>query len=379
MKKIYLSKFLFLFIFCIFITVPLYGCNSKQDKEIVVAKNVKEDLNSTKSEILQLIEEGNAFLQSGKYPQARACYEKAISKDKTNESTYMQIKDNYVNAKRFDDAYYIIKLAIDNNVSKDEMSKILEEIKSNFSPISLENTISEGDDYSLPTQTNIPTDNITNPVNIRWSQKNIDTSAPGTFTYDGYIDEYGRTVHLTLTVKKVIKKPKETSSQQVLASNQKESIIVKKEVVKSNKIGFIDSIYENNGDTFIKFNETEFYRNEDAQREYAKDGFTPSDTEWGHDYYIRDNSKEQKVYKLSKDCKINICIYLVDSKTKYKTSDELKPISKDDFKTYVYSSTCNYNDQLSKYPGLPNYNRALLFWINTEDDIITSMNMQYTP
>lgn len=379
MKKIYLPKFLLLFIFCIFITFPLCGCNSKQDKEIVIAKNVKEDLNSTKSEILQLIEEGNAFLQSGKYPEARASYEKAISKDKTNESTYLQIKDNYINTKRFDDAYYIIKLAIDNNVSKDEMSKILDEIKSNFSPILIENTISEGEDYSLPTQTNITTDTTINPVNIRWSQKNIDTSNPGIFTYDGYIDEYGRTVHLKLTVKKVVKQLKETPSKQDLATKSTNTPSPKKEVVKSTKIGFIDNIYEESGNTLIKFNETEFYRNDEAQREYAKDGFSPAHYEWGHDYYIRDNSKEQQIYKLSKDCKINVCIYLADPKVEYKTADELKPISKDDFKTYISTSTYNYNNQLSKYPDLPKYNRALLFWINTEDDVVTSINMQYTP
>ncbi|MBD7911998.1 MULTISPECIES: Ig-like domain-containing protein [Clostridium] len=363
MKKINLLKVLLLFIFSIFIAIPLCGCNSKQDKEIVVAKNVKEDLNSVKSEILQLIEEGNAFLHSGKYPEARTSYEKAISKDKANESTYLQIKDNYMNAKRFDDAYYIIKLAIDNNVSKDAMSKVLEEIKSNFSPILLENTISEGADYNLPTQTNIPEATITNPVNIRWPQKNIDTSNPGTFTYDGYIDEYGRTVHLTLTIKKVVK--------------QKIPTTQKKEVVKSSKIGFIDSIYEENGDTFIKFNETEFYRNEDAKREYAKDGFSPSDYEWGNDYYIRENNKEQKTYKLSKDCKINVCSYLVDSEFQYKT--ELRTISKDNFKIYVSNCINRYNNELTQDPEMPKYTRALLFWINTEDDIVTSMNMQYTP
>ncbi|MDS0527198.1 Ig-like domain-containing protein [Clostridium sp. SHJSY1] len=379
MKKIYLSKVLLLFIFSIFIVIPLYGCNSKQDKEIVVAKNVKEDLNSAKSELLQLIEEGNAFLQSGKYPEARSSYEKAISKDKTNESTYLQIKDNYMKAKRFDDAYYIIKLAIDNNVSKDAMSKVLEEIKSNFSPILIENTISEGADYSLPTQTNIPEATITNPVNIRWPQKNIDTSSPGTFTYDGYIDEYGRTVHLTLTIKKVVKQANSPLPQQELSAKQKISTTQKKEVVKSSKIGFIDSIYEENGDTFIKFNETEFYRNGDAQKEYAKDGFSPSSDAWGHDYYIRDNNKEQKTYKLSKDCKINVCIYLVDSKVEYKTADELRTMSKDDFKIYVSDSINKYNNQLTEHPEMPKYDRALLFWINSEDDIVTSMNMQYTP
>jgi tetratricopeptide (TPR) repeat protein len=200
-----------IFILCISLSVPLSGCTEK-DKEIVVAENVKEDLNSTNAEILQLIEEGNSFLQSEKFSEARASYEKAISKDKTNEDTYLKIKENYMNTNRFDDAYYIIKLAIDNNISTDKMGKILEEIKTKFTTIQLENTITQGDDYSLPNPKTIPVDTITNPVNIQWDKKDIDTSHSGIFIFDGYVEEYGRKVQLKLTIKEAVKQTNESTN-----------------------------------------------------------------------------------------------------------------------------------------------------------------------
>ena len=199
MKKNYLLKVL-LFFMCLLLIPTLYGCKSK-DKEIVISENVKEDLNSEKSAILELIEEGNTYLNSGNFSEARNSYEKAIAKDKTNVSTYLEIKDTYMKSSRFDDAYYIIKLAIDNNVSNDEMSKVLEEIKSNFSILNIEQTIIRNSDFNLPEQVNLPIDTVPNPVTIKWNQSKVDTSTCGTFTFDGYSDEYGRTVKLTLTIR----------------------------------------------------------------------------------------------------------------------------------------------------------------------------------
>jgi tetratricopeptide (TPR) repeat protein len=360
MKRNHLFKVLLLFIFCFSITVPLSGCRTQQDKEIVVAKNVKEELNSVKREILELIQEGNILLQAEKFPEAKASYEKAISKDKTNENTYLEIKNNYVKAKRFDDAYYIIKLAIDNNVSTDSMSKILEEIKTNFSVIKLEDTTTTGNSYELPTNLTVPVTTIPNPVTIRWVQKKVDTSNSGNFTFDGYIDEYGRRVQLTLTVKDI---PKVT----------KKVTIPVKETVKSNSIGFINDIYEENKNTYIKFDDVQFYRDTDAQKEYAKDGFPPSEYEFGYDYYIRNKEINNKPYILSSNCSINICAYKVNPNID-KNSHELTTISQKDFKTYI--NKWSNIDELDKEFGS---SRALLFSITTEDDVITSINMEYTP
>ncbi|WP_143315489.1 Ig-like domain-containing protein [Clostridium sp. HBUAS56017] len=234
MKKRFLLKIFGFIILGSFLVIPQYGCKLK-DKEIVLANDVKDNLKSTRAEILKLIEEGNTFLESRKFSEARDCYEKGISKDKANEDIYLQVKDTYMKAERFDDAYYIIKLAIDNNVSKDSMTQVLEDIKSKFSIIQLEDTITQGDDYSLPNPKTIPIDTATNPVNIQWNKKDIDTSNLGIFTFDGYVEEYGRKVQLKLTIKEVVKQTNEGNKSSNKDTIQNEKSVNNKTITYSSK------------------------------------------------------------------------------------------------------------------------------------------------
>ena len=51
------------------------------------------------------------------------------------------------------------------------------------------------------------------------------------------------------------------------------------------------------------------------------------------------------------------------------------PLDANYFKNYVTESKNNFDTLFECTSG----NRALLMWIDTEDDVITNLTMQYTP
>lgn len=205
MKKGFLT--IGLIILCV---VMFVGCSGK-DKQVVLADDKSQQLELQNKDINESIELGNIYLKQGKYDAARKAYENAISKDSDNKENYLLIKDTYIENSRFDDGYYIIKLAINNNVDTDNMKNVLEEIKKNFQVINYEATVYENAEFSLPKKAIFEVNGGQQEGDINWGQSTVDTSKVGTFAYQGTVEEYGRTVTYTLNV--IQNKPKVSSGE----------------------------------------------------------------------------------------------------------------------------------------------------------------------
>ncbi|MEW8957365.1 tetratricopeptide repeat protein, partial [Clostridium sp.] len=148
MNNTIIKKLLSLFLL-LGLTLSVMACQA-EDKEIVLANDVMEQVKVEEMEVKESIQIGNKHLEEEKYDEAKKAYEEAISMGINNKDTYLEIKDMYMEKKRFDDAYYIIKLAIENNVDIDNMKTILGDIKKNFKETTIESSINEKDNYNLP-------------------------------------------------------------------------------------------------------------------------------------------------------------------------------------------------------------------------------------
>lgn len=234
----------FLFILFILLITSITACTAN-DKKTTTPNNANDKIKQEKSDIQKNIELGDKSLQEGNFDNAKNYFEKAISIDTSNKQTYLDIKDKYLAKGRLDDAYYIIKLALNNNVDTSNMTSVLEEIKSQFPITTIEKTIYQLDSYSLP-------DNVLLSINgkevnsaVKWSTSSVDTSKVGIFNYYGSADQYGRPIKLTLTVKQ-------------------------KPIVKNKIIGSIKQVYESNGKRYLKVDEVAFYTGTSAQTEAKK-------------------------------------------------------------------------------------------------------------
>lgn len=178
----------------------LVGCKPS-DSESVVSKDVKAEAKEEENKIRDTIDQGKILLNEGKYDEAKEKFEEVISKNKTNDKIYKEIKKIYMNKERYDDAYYIVNMAIENNVDVENMKKSLEEIKSKFEVISLNNSVYQNESFSLPNAVKFTVNGESVEKEVAWNNTNIDTSTLGTYNYEGTIESYGRTVKQVLTVK----------------------------------------------------------------------------------------------------------------------------------------------------------------------------------
>ncbi len=142
--------------------------------------------------------------------------------------------------------------------------------------------------------------------------------------------------------------------------------VSKNNLKRENIYGFVNYLYEKDGDTIVVVDEVEFFRGDKAKEEYSKDnnGEVSKDA-FGWDYYIRNNDSSEKDYMVSPNCKFQVCKFAISNDT----SIDLVEISGKEFKGYVSKSLKQYT--------LPT--RALLFKITLQDNIITKIVMEYTP
>lgn len=239
-------------------------------------------------EVKKIIKDGVSFLNEGKYEDAKNTFEKAISMDKANKGTYIEIKNQYMEKERLDDAYYIIKTAINNNVDIENMKGILNGIKSKFQVVKLDKSLNLYTEFNLPSKIKAKINGEPKEVDVVWTNNSIDTSSVSQVKYTGKIELYDRDVELNLNVLKYIK--------------------------KENKIGYITKVYDQDGVEYIEVDEVEFYSNNylgdrTAEIEASKDGYNldVEDGKWLYDYYIRNKSKDVKVYEISSEASIILC------------------------------------------------------------------------
>lgn len=344
---------LFLTAFILFISSFIFmGCEDR-DKVIVLSDDVEQDIQFEESEIEKYISEGNKFLSENNYEEARKSYDAALAKESTNKQLYLHIKDKYMEAKRYDDAYYIIKLAIKNNVDTEEMNEILVGIRSMMETVNLSLEKYKGDTEFKPTdQVTINVDGNSVTDYIVWLDWDNSIDNVGQYVFHGVTKEYGRNVVATLNI-------------------YEKKIDYEKEIRYEKKIGFVREVLVKEDGIYISFDEVEFFRDEEAYNEIRKDGKMTYDKEGNEilwvPYYIRNTYENEVTYKVSESATYNLCSYLIDPYSN-KASDEVEECDFNTFKAYI-----------DQYKGNKDMERGLLFILDIKLDKVTDLTMQFTP
>lgn len=344
-RKIPLLLGIFISFICCIIFV---GCAGK-NKEIVLSDDVEQDIQFEESEIEKYISEGDKFLSESNYEEARKSYDAALSKESTNKQLYLDIKDKYMKAKRYDDAYYIIKLAIKNNVDTEEMNEMLVGIRDMMETVNLSLEKYKGDTEFKPTdEVTINVDGNSATDYIVWSDWDNSIDNVGQYVFHGVTKEYGRNVVATLNI---YEKPIPY-------------------VPDVSKIGYVRDVLVKDDGIYISFDEVEFYRDKEAYDEARIDGELSYDEDGKEflpgPYYIRNTYENEVTYKVSESATYNLCAYLV--KSSKKSSLDVEPVDFETFKAYI-----------DERKGDKGKERGLLFIIDIKLDKVTDLTMQYTP
>ena len=184
---------------CCLLTLMLAGCNSKE-KEVIISNDIKEDIKVEEEEIKTLKDKAKEYLEVDNFQEAKNLYKKVILMDKSNKDLYLEIKDEYIKKDRLDDAYEIIRIAVDNNVDGEGMQKVLDDIESNFEVVEYNANIKKDDQYVLPEEGEVKVNGEKVTVPITWENENVDTSNLGDFVYKGINEQYGRTFIMNVNV-----------------------------------------------------------------------------------------------------------------------------------------------------------------------------------
>ncbi|MCW6084324.1 tetratricopeptide repeat protein [Clostridium sporogenes] len=366
-KKAIISLLLILIIM-----LSISGCG-KKEKTSVLTNNVKQQEAMKENEIKKFIKNGTNFLNEGKYDDAKSSFEKAVSMEKSNKESYIEIKNKYMGKNRLDDAYYFVKLAVNNNVDTENMKKLLSDIKSRFEVTKLYINVYQNNEYKLPDKIKAKINNEDKEVEVIWNNKSVDTSEIGTTKYQGKIEQYDRIAELNLKVLQSPKEKKENKNKEEKINkninNSQKPYNDKniKEVKNGKQIGFINEIYEQNGKRYLKFDEVEFFKNKDAndrtaEREVIKDGKKEYllDGRVTDDYYLRNNDNTLEDYEISQNVQVYVCKYHIDKNI---NTIDLQRINYEKFKT------------LDNVYGQGN----ALFYIYVEDNVIVKIQEQFRP
>ncbi|WP_251861497.1 Ig-like domain-containing protein [Clostridium sp. Marseille-Q2269] len=377
-----------IFLLLLLITMlSVSGCG-KKEKTTVLTNNVKQQEAMKENEVKKFIKDGTNFLNAKKYKDAKSSFEKAISLDKSNKGSYLEIKNRYMEKQRIDDAYYFIKLAVSNNVDTKNMKGLLNNIKSKFEVTKLYVNVYQDNDYNLPEKINAKINNEVKEVAVLWKNNSVDTSKVRTMKYQGKIEQYDRTCELNIRVMEIKKETKkennteevknakkvkdykqENKEQEVKISQEENKNKKLKEVEDGRQIGFINEIYEENGKKYLKFDDVQFFHNKDvndrtAETEAIKDG----KKDWlqngriADDYYIRNKHNSLEEYEISPNVGISICKYNIDPNYSGPALPQVE-VSYEKFKT------------LDNVYGQGN---ALLY-IYVENNVIVKIEQQYRP
>ncbi|MDS1008128.1 tetratricopeptide repeat protein [Clostridium sporogenes] len=369
MRKKAIISLLLILIFMLSVS----GCG-KKEKTSVLTNNVKQQEAMKENEIKKFIKNGTNFLNEGKYDDAKSSFEKAVSMEKSNKESYIEIKNKYMGKNRLDDAYYFVKLAVNNNVDTENMKKLLSDIKSRFEVTKLYINVYQNNEYKLPDKIKAKINNEDKEVEVIWNNKSVDTSEIGTTKYQGKIEQYDRIAELNLKVLQSPKEKKENKNKEEKINkninNSQKPYNDKniKEVKSGKQIGFINRIYEQNGKKYLKFDKVEFFKNKDsndrtAEREAIKDGkedYLFDDGRIANDYYLRNNDNSLEEYEISPNVQVNVCTYHINSNI---NTIDLQRISYEKLKT------------LDNVYGQGN----ALFYIYVEDNVIVKIQEQFRP
>lgn len=340
------------------ILIPLLfiSCNNSS-KKITISDDTQNEVALEESEVLTAITNGEKLIDEGKFEEAKEEFIKAINLDKTNKEMYLRIKDKYLSVDKTDEAYYFIKTAVTNNVDVENMKSVLKDISDKFEKINIQTSVYQNSNYSLPQQvtTMISGEQVSIPVS--WENQTVDTANIGTFTFQGYNEEYGRSITVELTVL---------------------------ENVYDKQIGSINKIYTSNGKTYIDIDLVEFYTGDEALAEAKKDNAAAYDEKTGEYFlpfgnYIRNNYSTITTYEVSKDCIYQL--YFLDllalSYGSESQVQELHTVSYETFKSYIdmmYKMQVDYGHVVD---GEIESSKTTLCWIEIKNDKVQSIYRKY--
>ena len=326
------------------VTFSLFGC-SKGDKENILLNDVKSQSKVEQQEINTAIENGNKYLEEKNYDKARKWYEKAISISKANVDTYKKIEDKYLEKGRSDDAYRIIRLAIDNNVDVENMKKELKKIEDTFDAIVMNKVIYAGENYKLPNEVSLDVNGSKVTGKIKWNNDKVKNSVVGIFTYGGNIAQYGRKVILNLEIKdknnNVIvenKKNDKDDKKNETNSVQSDTYVDEKSYFTGTKLCYITKFEGENYNRSLTLKEVEFYEGKDAIEQANIDEKSVLYKESG-EYYIKTVGNEEK-YFVSEQCSWKVAFDLIINN---------KHVGKGNFPQFVAE---NNNEPLSIFKSI---------------------------
>lgn len=167
-------------------------------------------------------------------------------------------------------------------------------------------SVYENENYTLPNEVNISILDKQLLLPVKWNNTNIDTSTPGTFTYEGYDSKLGSKVVLELTVL---------------------------ENVYTQQIGYIKNIYKNRNQEYVDVDLIEFYHGDIAVREAIKDNKAVLDDDGSYyvynGYYIRNTDESTITYEISDDCIFTLLPF--DLNPKASSLDDMVDVNYDEF------------------------------------------------
>ncbi|GAB6168120.1 hypothetical protein JCM1393_05800 [Clostridium carnis] len=343
-----MSKKFFMSLLCLIIFIfstTLISCENSS-KKITISDDTKSEIIVEENEINKNFNSGEKSLNEGNFDEAKSYFNKAISLDKLNKDIYLKIKDKYLSFNRFDDAYFVIKTALTNNVDAENMKLVLEEISANFDVIKLNTSIYQNSSYILPTEVNTSINGVQMSLPIYWDNSNVNSTTAGTFIYKGLNEEYGRKVEMEITVL---------------------------ENIYDKQIGYIKDIYESNGKLYMDVDLVEFYFGQEALNEAIKDNNAGIDENGKYflmdPYYIRNRYSKITTYEISSNCSFALCRRDVKADV---NSIESSSITRSVSVTYDV-----FFDYLSKSKN--NQVQPLLSWIELKNGSAYSIYKQYTP
>ena len=301
-----LKRILALFV-GIIISINCIACTGA-DKENILLNDVKSQSKVEQQEINTSIENGNKYLEEKNYDKAKKWYEKAISISKSNVDTYKKIEDKYLEKGRSDDAYRIIRLAIDNGVDVENMKKELKSIEDTFDVIVMNKVIYAGENYKLPNEVSLDVNGSKVTGKIKWNNDKVKNSVVGIFTYGGNIAQYGRKVILNLEIKDknnnvIVENKKNDKDEKKNETNpiQSDIYVDEKSYFTGTKLCYITKFEGKEYNRVLVLKEVEFYEGEEAIKQASVDGNDALDRKLGK-YYIRINDGDEEEYYVSEEC-----------------------------------------------------------------------------
>ena len=309
-----LKRILALFV-GIIISINCIACTGA-DKENILLNDVKSQSKVEQQEINTSIENGNKYLEEKNYDKAKKWYEKAISISKSNVDTYKKIEDKYLEKGRSDDAYRIIRLAIDNGVDVENMKKELKSIEDTFDVIVMNKVIYAGENYKLPNEVSLDVNGSKVTGKIKWNNDKIKNNSAGVFTYGGSIAQYGRKVILNLEIKDknnnvIVENKKNDKDEKKNETNpiQSDIYVDEKSYFTGTKLCYVTKFEGKEYNRFLTLKEVEFYEGEYAIEQANIEGKSVLYKESG-EYYIKTVGNEE-MYLVSEQCSWKVAFDLI--------------------------------------------------------------------